>query len=144
MWGVHGTAVALVLLVLGQAGWAHGKHGHRASVTSEHCSYTLVVNEFDVSKCPTMQADASSPWTAGGAHWLPRPSAMRDSAAQQPPLGVRVTGEGGAAPRDAELDQAAGQEVDVLRSQVRDLETRLLDEMIKRWGRFLHRHTFPH
>jgi hypothetical protein len=55
-----------------------GSEGGRreATVEGSHCSYTLVVNEFDISKCPTMQQDSSSSLSSSSS-WGYAPSSSR-------------------------------------------------------------------
>ena len=106
---------------------------HQAKVHSSHCSYTLVINEFDVSKCPVMQADAKPGQDPRRYRWGDSPGNSRahsyspfqalDSQDQ-----VRLQEMGGS-PQPAPA--GGDRQVDVLKSQIKDLESRLLEEMVR-------------
>ena len=101
---------------------------HEARVDSSQCSYTLVVNELDVSKCPVMQDDARAAGQGRGqgrrqgySPWNDSPSLPRYVA--NPRLQPRLSA--------AESGADKGPEVTALRSQVKELEGRLLEEMVR-------------
>ncbi|KAH9495258.1 hypothetical protein Btru_016200 [Bulinus truncatus] len=83
-----------------------------ATAHTSHCSYTVVVNEFDVSKCPTLGERAQSDWAhAGGRH-----SSEARAGGRQ-----RVAGSG----------SGGGEDAVSLSSLVKDMEAKLLDEMVR-------------
>ncbi|XP_076470094.1 uncharacterized protein LOC143300366 [Babylonia areolata] len=124
---------------------------HQAKVDSAQCSYTLVVNEFDVSKCPVMLADGQAAQDMvhqqqqqqqqhkyhhskkGGSH--DDPSSFSPSSSSSKPRGGpgnhELRGVGGWSSGGHRHQQDQEREVvGVLKSQVRDLEERLLQEMV--------------
>ncbi|XP_076448814.1 uncharacterized protein LOC143285434 [Babylonia areolata] len=143
-----GWWLAVVAVLIGGGGegvWA--RQAHEARVDSAHCSYTLVVNEFDVSKCPVMQADAQ-PGQGEDPHNPWKDSPLSPSSRRSPPPYLPnqsksiyqprrpVAGSAAAASRAAGLGGRPGpdssdKDVGVLRSQVKDLEGRLLEEMVR-------------
>ncbi|KAL8574588.1 hypothetical protein ACOMHN_061588 [Nucella lapillus] len=132
-WSWWVVVVVVFTLLQGQ----QGETRREARVHGSQCSYTLVVNEFDASKCPVMQADAQPgneppqhyPWqdsqdpSASSGRRLPyAPSSQsrahfyrsaRPASQRKPPA------------------QDSDKEMGVLRSQVKELDGRLLEEMVR-------------
>ena len=129
------AVVAAAMLLQLQPAWAR----HQAKVHSSRCSYTLVINEFDVSKCPVMQADAQSAKDSRRYRWSDSPDSSSSARLHAPFPALdsqdrdqlRLQGAGGSPESKAATAAAGGREVDVLKSQVRDLENRLLEEMVR-------------
>ena len=129
------AVVAAATLLQLEPAWAR----HQAKVHSSRCSYTLVINEFDVSKCPVMQADAQSAKDSRRYRWSDSPDSSSSARLHAPFPALdsqdqdqlRLQGAGGSPESMAATAAAGGREVDVLKSQVRDLENRLLEEMVR-------------
>lgn len=91
-----------------------------AKVKTSHCSYTLVVNEFDASKCPAMHPDV-----------MARDSSFDQGYAQHPfkmdyPPGGRVMHD-----KHDNVNTNGNGNVDVLAMHVRELDKRLAEETVR-------------
>ncbi|XP_067651297.1 techylectin-5B-like [Haliotis asinina] len=101
--GVHAGVVVLVTVLMLKA---HGMAARqqRASTKTPNCEYVFVVNEFDTSKCPALGSQAYQADSYPASH-------------------------NGQMPRVAH--GARGKNIDNLSSKMRDMESRLFDEMVK-------------
>nr|KAG5703448.1 hypothetical protein BaRGS_022497 [Batillaria attramentaria] len=132
LWRLSWLVVVLVLL-LSQQQPVCAKH--EAKVRTSECSYTLVVNEFDVSKCPVMQADglaqdSAYKWSRSSSSNVYAPSRSQTYRSSRLRLSRDQSEEGGGVGGGGGGGEG-GKEVDVLKSQVRELEGRLLEEMVR-------------
>lgn len=94
-----------------------------AKVQSSQCAYTLVVNEFDSSKCPTMQADG-----LGQASAFPGDVSLQ-KLAYLSTLSRKTQRAGENNVEEGQVAESKG--MDTLVTQVRELEGRLLEEMVR-------------
>lgn len=99
--GVHSGVVMLMTVLILKSNGMATRQ-QRASTKTPNCEYVFVVNEFDTSKCPALGNQAYQADSYPASH-------------------------NGQMPRAAQ----GGKNIDNLSSKMRDMETRLFDEMVK-------------